>query len=107
MTFVAMFRDGVLAVVQDPYAVILHDYVTRTVGDSVWFTEIVTDGYAHARNPEKAVERLRERTEQRVWAIRTELAQAERELALLKDGDVSMSQPDDDFYSAMGIWYVR
>ena len=107
MTFVAMFRDGVLTVVQDPYAVILHDYVKRTVGDSVWFTEIVTDEYAHAHNPEKAVERLCERTEHRIWEIRTELARVERELALLKDGDVSMSKPDDDFYYAMGIWCVR
>lgn len=107
MTFVAMFRDGVLVVVPDPYAVIMHDYVKRTVGDSVWFTEIVTDRYAHAHNPTQAVGRLRERTEQRLGLIRQELLQVEKELTLLNDGNGRTSKPDEDFYTAMGIWVAR
>ena len=42
-----------------------------------------------------------------VHDLTVEGSSVERELALLKDGDVSMSKPDDDFYYAMGIWCVR
>lgn len=107
MTFVAMFRDGVLVVVPDPYAVILPDYVKRTIGESVWFTEIVTDAYAHALAPARAIELLRARAEQRLWLIRQELSQVEKELTLLNDEDAQTSKPDDDFYQAMGIWVAR